>query len=79
MKTGNSGGYLLPYWKIICNDKTNNGKLQNFIKSTKINSPTRDSGAMSLSPIGTAFMYIETSSGNQGNNVFCSFERTYIF
>ena len=28
MKAGNAGGYLLPYWKIICNDKNNNGKIQ---------------------------------------------------
>ena len=34
MKAGITGGYLLPYWKIICNDKNNNGKIQNFIKST---------------------------------------------
>ena len=56
MKAGNTGGYLLPYWEIICNDKNNNGKIQNFIKSTKTNSPTGDSGATSLPPIGTAFM-----------------------
>ena len=77
MKAGNTGGYLLPYWKIICNDKINNGKIRNFIKSTKSNSPTGNSGATSLSPIGTAFMYIETSSNNSGsNNVFVSWERT---
>ena len=35
MKDGNTGGYLLPYWKIICNDKNNNGKIQNFIKNQK--------------------------------------------
>ena len=35
MKTGNTGGYLLPYWKIVRNDKNNSGKIQNFIKSTK--------------------------------------------
>ena len=78
MKAGNTGGYLLPYWKINCNDKNNNGKIQNFIKSTKTNSPTGDSGATTLPPIGTAFMYIETSSANHGNNVFCSFERIDI-
>ena len=78
MKSGNSGSYLLPYWKFICNDKNNNDNIQNFIKSTKTNSPTGDSGATSLPPIGTAFMYIETSSGNNGNYVFCSFERTDI-
>ena len=78
MKAGNTGAYLLHYWKIICNDKNNNGKTTNFIKSTKSNSPTGDSGATSLPPIGTAFMYIKTSSGNHGNNAFCSFERTDI-
>ena len=78
MKAGNTGGYLLPYWKNICNDKNNNGKIQNYIKSTKTNSPTGDSGASSLPPIGSAFMYIETSSGIHENIVFCSFERTDI-
>ena len=78
MKSGNSGGYLLPYWKIICNDKINNGKIQNFLKSTKTNSPTSDSAATVLPPNGNAFMYIKKSSGNHGNNVFVSFERTDI-
>ena len=78
MKAGNTGGYLLPYWKIIGNDKNNNGKIQNFIKSTKTNSPTGNSGATSLPPIGNIFMYIETSSNNTGDNVFASFERTDI-
>ena len=35
LKAGKTGGYLLLYWKIICNDKNNNGKIQIFIK--KIN------------------------------------------
>ena len=78
LKAGNTGGYILPYWKIICNDRNNIGKIQNFIKSTKTNFPTGDSGGASLPPIGTAFMYIETSFCNHGNNVFCSFERTDI-
>ena len=78
MKAGNTGVYLLPYWKFICNYKNNNGKISNFKKSTKTNSPTSYSGATSLPPIGTAFMYIETSVGNYGHNVFCSFERTDI-
>ena len=38
MKAGNTGGYLLPYWKIVCNNKNISGKIQNFIKSTKTNS-----------------------------------------
>ena len=78
MESGNTGAYLLPYWKIICNDKNNNGKITNFIKSTKSNSPTGDSRAASVPPIGSAFMYIETSSDNHGNNVLCSFERSDI-
>ena len=79
MKAGNTDGYLLPYWKIICNDKYNNGKIQNFIKSTKTNNPTSDSGATSLPPIGSAFMYRETSSSNHGHNrVFVSWERTDV-
>ena len=78
MKAGNNGGFLLQYWRIFCNDINNNGKITNFIRATKTNSPTGDSGATSLPPIGTAFMYIETSSGNNGNNVFVSFERTDI-
>ena len=78
MKAPNSGGYLLQQWNIKCNDKINNGKITNCIESTKTNSPTGDSGATSLPPIGSAFKYIEKSSGNHGNNVFCSFERIDI-
>ena len=74
----NTGGYLLQNWLKKCIDKNNNGKLQNFIKSTKTNSSTGCSGAESLPPIGNSFMYIETSSNNHGNNVFVSFERTDI-
>ena len=60
-----------------CNDKIN-GKIQNFIKSTKTSSPTRYSGAINLPPIGSSFMCIETSSGNNRNGVFVSFELTDI-
>ena len=56
----NVGGYLLQNWDIKCNDRNNNSKVQKFIRSTKTNSPTSESGATSLPPIGTAFMYIET-------------------
>ena len=78
MKSGNGGGYLLPSWRIFCNDKNNNGKIPNFIKSTKSSSPTGDSGATSLPPVGSASLYIETSSNNNGKNVFVSFERRDI-
>ena len=66
----NVGGYLLQNWLIKCNDKNNNRELQNFIRSTKTNSPSGDTGADVLPPIGNAFMYIETNSGNHGSKVF---------
>ena len=74
----NTGGYLLQRWNIKCNDKNSNGKIQNFIKSTKTASPTGNSGATSLPPIGSSFIYIETSGNNSGNNVFVSWERNDI-
>ena len=78
IKAPNNGGYLIQIWGIKCNDKNGTGKLSNFIKSTKTNSPVGDSGATSLPPIGDSFIYIETSSNNNGDNIFCSFERTDI-
>ena len=78
-KYPNTGGYLLQNWVIQCNDKNNTGKIQNFLKSTKTNSPTRSSGAKSLPPLGNSFMYLETSSKNHGNNVFVYSERADIF
>ena len=47
MKAPNSGGYLLQNWLTKCNDKNHH-------------SPTGDSGATSMPPIGDSFMYIET-------------------
>ena len=76
--SGNAGSTILQGWKIICNDENKNGKLSNFVKSTRSNSPTSQSGATSIPPVGKAFMYIETSGNNHGNNVFVSFERTDI-
>ena len=78
IKLPNSGGYLLRNWLIKSNDKINNGKIEIFIKSTKMNSSTGHSGATSLPPIGDSFMYTETSSSNNGNGAFVSFERTHI-
>ena len=74
-----SGGYLLQNWVIKCTDKNNAGKKQNFVRSTKTNSPTGDSRARTLPPIGDSFMCIETSSNIHGDNVFCSWEQTDIF
>ena len=78
IKYTNNGGYLFQNWNIRCSDKNNNSKIQNFLRSTKTNSPTGDSGATGLPPIGDSFMYVETSSNNYGNNVYVSFERTDI-
>ena len=69
---------MLQNWNIRCNDKNNNGKIQIFLRSRKTDSPTGNSGAVNLPPIGDSFMYIETSSNKYGNNVFVSFERTDI-
>ena len=74
MKLPNNGNELLTSWRIHCNDRNNNGNIQNFIRSTKTNSPTNNSGATVSPLIGDSFMYIETSS-NFGPNVFCSWER----
>ena len=79
IKYPNTGGYILPGWRIFCNDKNNNGKIQDFIKSTQTNSPTGHSGATTLPPIGISFMYIETSGNNSGNyDVFVSWKRIDI-
>ena len=78
IRVGNIGSVVLPYWRCICNNKNNTGKLTNFIKTTKTKSSTGNTGATTLPPIGSAFMYIETSGDNHGNNVFVSFERIDI-
>ena len=57
------------------------GTPSDFVKSTKTNSPTAQSGATSLAPMGTCSMYIETSANNHNSandNAFISFERTVI-
>ena len=78
MRYPNIGGDLLQKWIIKCNNKNNQSRITEFIKSTKANSPTGYSGAESLPHIGNSFMYIETSSNIHGNNVFVSWERTDI-
>ena len=78
IKFPNSGDALLQKWKIYCNNKNNQSRISDFIKSTKTNSPSSYSGATSLPPIGNSFLYIETSSNNHGANVFVSWERTDI-
>ena len=79
MRNSNTGGYVLPLWKIYCNDKRGGGKKANFIKATKSSSSTNHSGATSLPPNGNSSMFNETSSNNHGNKVHVSFERTDVF
>ena len=71
----NMGSDLLQKWKIKCNNKNNQSIASDFIKSTRTNSPTNDSRATTLSPIGTAFMYIETSSNNHGDYVYVTWKK----
>ena len=78
MRYPNIGSDLLQKWNIECNNKINQARITDYIKSTKTNSPTGFSGAESLPPIGNSFMYIETSSNNHGDDVFVSWERTDI-
>ena len=78
MRYPNIGSDLLQKWNIKCNNKNNQSRITDFIKSTKTNSPTGYSGAESLPSIGNSFMYIETSSNNHGDDVFVSWERTDI-
>ena len=78
IKFPNVGGHLLQNWVIKCSYTNGKRNLQSFIRSTKSNSPSSYSGAIALPPIGTSFMYIETSSNNHGPNVFVSWERTDI-
>ena len=78
-RLGNIGSVVLPYWKCICNNKNKNGKINNFKRTTRTKSPTGNSGATTLPPICSVFMYIETSGDNHGHNrVFVSWERTDI-
>ena len=79
MRYPNISSDLLQKWNIKCNNKNNQARITDFIKSTKTHSPTSYSGATSLPSIGNSFMYIETSSNNHGHErVFVSWERTDI-
>ena len=65
-------------WRIVCKDKNNNARINNFIKSTKTQSPTENSGATELPPIGNSFMYLESSGNNKGDNTYVKLIRTDI-
>ena len=77
----NTGTDLLQKWKIICNNRFNEVLPSDFIKSTKTTSPTHQTGASVIAPVGASYMYIKTSSNNHNivnDSVLVSFERTDI-
>ena len=78
MRAPNNGLYLLQNWVILCKDRNNNSKINNFIKSTKTQSSTEDSGATALPPVGNSFMYLETSGVNHGEGTYAILTRTDI-
>ena len=79
IKSGNIGSNVLPGWRIFCNNINNDGKISNFIKSSKTNSLSSNSGPESLPPIGNSFMFIETSGANHGDDkIYVSWERVDI-
>ena len=68
---------FLPKWRIKNINKNNGPNLGISLKSTKTINPISHTRATTLPPIGSAFMYIETSSNNHGHErVFVSWERT---
>ena len=70
IRNSNTGGYVLPLWKIYCSDKNGGGKISNLIIATKSTCSTNHSGATSLPPVGNRFKFIGTSSNIHGNNVY---------
>ena len=79
IKYPNIGSDLLQKWNIKCNNSNNQSKINEFIKSTKTNSPTSNSGAESLPPIGNSFMYIETSSINHSQIPMSSWKEQILY
>ena len=45
------GSNLLPEWKIYCNNRNNQSRIDDFIKSSITQSPSNNSGAESIPPI----------------------------
>ena len=71
-----TGSNLLQKWNIKSSNKYGDSRVGDFLKVTKSNSPTPNTGSVILSPIGNSFMYTEKSGNNHGNKVFLSFVRT---
>ena len=71
-------GFLLQQWIIKCADKKNDGKIQKFIKSSKRNTATPNTGSTTLHPIGESFTFVETTGDNYSRNDFVGFQRTDV-
>ena len=79
-KYTNKRDSLILRWRIKISNRNDEAYFGIFLKSAKAGSPAADSGATSLPPIGTAFMYIDTSSNNHGHEkLFVTWGRTDIF
>ena len=75
----NTGQMLLQKRILKCLNKSYNAKINTFLKSTMKTSPTAESGASSLPPIGWSFKFVESSSNNHAaNHIMVSWERTDI-
>ena len=77
-KYPNDGKSSLQKWKNIYSDMNGNRRLNIVKKTKKTSSPTGDSGATTIPPLENSFMYVETSLGGHGFNVFVSFVRTDV-
>ena len=69
IRNPNTGQMLLQKWMVKCLNKSYNAKIDTFLKSTTITSPTAKSGAISLPPIGWVFMYVESPGSIHGANM----------
>ena len=65
----NTGDSLLQKWKIDCLDRTGISDADSFIKSSKSHTPTPGTGVDRLPNIGTAFMFVESSMHNYGDDI----------
>ena len=65
-------------WINKCNNKINKEEVGDFVSSTKLQSPTPNTGGSSIPPTGHALIFREISQNNFGYRVFVSFELTDI-
>ena len=67
---------MLHQWNKVDNGVQKDGRPEKLLKSIKLSSPTNQSRARILLPIGNSFVCIGKCSCKQGNYLFVSFERT---